>query len=210
MEIRNKFLIFVFNQLKYSLMKNLIYILVLSTFFLISCKKEEIKPISQEIEEAGTTEEGILLYGKWKLISGKMYVENMETGEKTVFDHFSSTKTTSSLRYSGAQFEFETIKQNVTTWEFYAPPNWQGYGEFVLDGDTTQPYGLYILDENWSVIEHPTATTSTMQLGGSSRPLQAVVTDYGSNQVAFIVQEAYEAIDGYNCNYYSELIFEKQ
>ena len=139
-----------------------------------------------------------------------MYIENMETGEKTVYDHFSPTKTTSSLRYSGAQLEFESIEQNVTTWEFIAPPNWNGYGEFILDGDTAQPYGLYILDENWSIVEHPTATASTMQLGGSSRPLQAVVTDYNTQRVAFTVQEAYEAIDGYNCNYYSELIFEKQ
>ncbi len=191
-------------------MKNLIYILTLSTFFFTSCTKEEIKPVSQEIEEAGTTEEGILLYGEWKLISGKMYIENMETGEKTVYDHFSPTKTTSSLRYSGAQLEFETIEQNVTTWEFIAPPNWNGYGEFILDGDTLDPYGLYVMDENWSVIEHPTATASTMQLGGSARPLQAVVVDYGLERVAFTVQEAYEAIDGYNCNYYSELIFEKQ
>jgi len=194
-------------------MKNLIYILSLSIFLFTSCTKETyepIKPISQEIEEAGTTEEGVLLYGEWKLISGKMYIENMETGEKTVYDHFSPTKTTSSLRYSGAQLEFETIEQNVTTWEFIAPPNWNGYGEFILDGDNNNPYGLYVMDDNWSVIEHPTATTSTMQLGGSARPLQAVVVDYSLERVAFTVQEAYEAIDGYNCNYYSELIFEKQ
>ncbi len=194
-------------------MRILIYILALSTFLFTSCTKETyepIKPISQEIEEAGTTEEGILLYGEWKLISGKMYIENMETGEKTVYDHFSPTKTTSSLRYSGAQLEFETIEQNVTTWEFIAPPNWNGYGEFILNNDTVQPYGLYVMDENWSVIEHPTATTPTMQLGGSARPLQAVVVDYGLECVAFTVQEAYEVIDGYNCNYYSELIFKKQ
>ena len=207
---RNKFLIFVFNQLKHSLMKNLIYILILTSLAFTSCKKEEYKPINQEIEEAATIEEGIVLYGEWKLVSGKMYIENMETGEKTVYDHFSPTKTTSSLRYSGAQLEFETIEQNVTTWEFIAPPNWQGYGEFILDGDTLQPYGLYIVEDMWSIIEHPTATASTMQLGGSSRPVQAVVTDYTNQQVAFTVQEAYESIGGYNCNYYSELIFQKQ
>ena len=191
-------------------MKNLIYILILASLAFTSCKKEVIKPINQEIEEVAPLEEGIILYGEWILVSGQMYIENMETGEKTVYDHFSPTKTTSSLRYSGTQFEFESIEQGVTSWEFCAPPNWNGYGEFILDGDTLQPYGLYVMDENWSIVEHPTATASTMQLGGSARPLQAVVTDYTSQQVAFTVQEAYESIGGYNCNYYSELIFQKQ
>ena len=107
-----------------------------------------------------------------------------------VYDHFSSTKPTSSLRYSGAEVEFETIEQNVTTWEFIAPPNYQGYGQFILDGDTLQPYGLYILNDNWSIVEDPTATTGTTQLGGSSRPIQAVVSNYDNNQVVFTVQEA--------------------
>ena len=192
-------------------MKALFYIFISLNIVFTSCKKEEgLKTNDEQIEELGTIEEGILLYGEWKLVSGKMYIENMETGERTVYDHFGPNKSTSSLRYSGAQFEIEMIEQNVTTWEFIAPPNWQGYGEFILDGDTLQPYGLYILESNWSIVENPTATASTMQLGGSSRPLQAVVTDYNTQQVAFTIQEAYESIDGYNCNYYSELIFQKQ
>ena len=207
---RNKFIIFVFNQLKHRLMKKLIYILILASLTFTSCTKEEYKPLNQEIEEAATIEEGIVLYGKWVLVSGKMYIENMETHEQIVYDHFSPTKTTSSLRYGGAQLEFETIEQNVTTWEFIAPPSWNGYGEFILDGDTLNPYGLYVMGESWSIVETPTATASTMQLGGTSRPISAVVSNYGSNQVTFTVQEAYESIDAYNCNYYSELIFEKQ
>lgn len=187
-------------------MKKLFFILITLSFITTSCKKEVIEPNQNEVVP---TEEGILLYGEWKLVSGKMFIENMETGEKTVYDHFSSTKPTSSLRYSGAEFEFETIEQNVTTWEFIAPIGYQGYGQFILDGDTLQPYGLYILEDNWSIVENPTATTGTTQLGGSSRPIQAVVSNYDSNQVAFTVQEAYESIDGYNCNYYSELTFEK-
>ena len=191
-------------------MKNLIYILLAFSLVFTSCKKESLTPINDEVVEAGTLEEGILLYGEWKLVSGKMYIENMETGEKVVYDHFGPNKTTSSLRYSGAELEFETIEQDVTTWTFIAPPNYTGYGEFWIDNDSIQPYGLYILDDNWSVVEHPTATTSTMQLGGSSRPLSAVVADYGNETVVFTVQEAYESIDGYNSNYYSELTFQKQ
>lgn len=190
-------------------MKNLFYILIASTFLFTSCKKEEIKPIN-EVEQV-EIEEGILLYGEWKLLDGKMYIENMETGEKTVYDHFSPTKPTSSLRYSGSQFEFETIEAGVTTWKFIAPQgSWNGYGEFWLDNDSIQPYGLYIMDEYWSVVEHPTATATTMQLGGSSRPISAVVESYNDNIVVFTVQEAYESIGGYNCNYYSTLRFQKQ
>lgn len=191
-------------------MKNLFYILLALTLTFTSCKKESLTPVQNEVIEAGTIEEGILIYGEWKLVSGKMYIENMETGSNVVYDHFGPNKTTSSLRYSGAEFEFETIEQNVTTWTFIAPPNYTGYGEFWIDSDSIQPYGLYILNDNWSVVEHPTATASTTQLGGSARPLLAEVVDYDSQTVTFIVQEAYESIDGYNSNYYSELTFQKQ
>lgn len=190
-------------------MKKFLFLFLIASLTLTSCKKEEIVPINQ-VEETGTIEEGILIYGEWKLVSGKMYVHNLTTYENVVYDHFGPNKPTSSLRYSGSQFEFETIEQNVTTWTFIAPPNWQGYGEFWLDNDSAQPYGFYVLDDFWSIVEHPTATASTTQLGGSSRPLTAVVTSYTNQTVEFTVQEAYESIDGYNCKYYSVLTFQKQ
>ena len=188
-------------------MNKLIVVLVSFLLVFTSCKKEDIKP-NDQVEVIG--EEGIVLYGEWKLLDGKMYVENMETGAHTVYDHFDPTKTTSSLRYEGAQFEFETIEQGVTTWEFIAPPNWEGYGEFRLDNDSIQPYGLFIMGGDWSIVEDPTATAATMQLGGSSRPITAVVESYANNIVVFTVQEAYTSINGYNCNYHSELRFQKQ
>ena len=187
-------------------MKKLIFLFLSLNLFLTSCQKEEVLPTNQEV----VTEEGILLYGEWKLVSGKMYVHNLETYENVVYNHFDAVKTTSSLRYDGSLFEFETIKKDSTTWTFIAPPNYQGYGEFWLDNDSIQPYGLYVLDNNWSIVEHPTATASTTQLGGSSRPLTAVVTSYSNQTVEFTVQEAYESIDGYNCKYYSVLTFQKQ
>jgi hypothetical protein len=190
-------------------MKSIIYILFLSTIALTSCKKEVITP-NEPIQET-PTEEGILLYGEWVLLDGKMYVENLETGSKVVYDHFDANKNISSLRYSGSQFEFETIEKGATTWRFIAPENsWNGYGEFWLDNDSIQPYGLYIMGGEYSVIEHPTATTNTTQLGGSSRPLEAFVESYENNVVVFTVQETYQSIDGYNCKYYSKLRFKKQ
>ena len=191
-------------------MKKFLFLFLVASLLFTSCKKEDITPINQEIEEVGTIEEGILIYGEWKLLSGKMYVHNLETNQNTVYDHFDVNKTTSSLRYSGSQFEFETIRKDSTTWTFIAPPNWQGYGEFWLDNDSIQPYGFYVLDNFWSIVEHPTATTSTSQLGGSSRPITAVVTSYSNQTVEFTVQEVYESIDGYNCKYYSILTFQKQ
>ncbi len=191
-------------------MKKFLLIFLIASLVFTSCTKEEIKPINQRLEDAGTNEEGILIYGEWKLLSGKMYVHNLETNQNTVYDHFDATKTTSSLRYGGSQFEFDTIIKDSTTWTFIAPPNWQGYGEFWLDNDSIQPYGFYVLDDFWSIVEHPTATTSTTQLGGSSRPLAAVVSSYSNQTVEFTVQEAYESIGGYNCKYYSILTFQKQ
>jgi len=190
-------------------MKKFLFIFLIASLTFTSCKKEEIVPINQ-VEEVGTIEEGILIYGKWKLVSGKMYVHNLETYQNVVYDHFGPNKTTSSLRYSGSQFELETIRVDSTTWTFIAPPSWQGYGEFWLDNDSIQPYGFYVLDNFWSIVEHPTATATTMQLGGSSRPLSAVVTSYTNQTVEFTVQESYESINGYNCKYYSILTFQKQ
>lgn len=189
-------------------MKKLVLVLVSFAILTFSCKKDEFEDLNQTKTEE--VERGIELYGTWRLISGKMYIENMETGEKIVYNHFDSNKQTSSLRYSGSMYEFETIKANETKWTFIAPPENSHYGEFWLDNDSIEPYGLYILDQFWSIVEHPTADSATeMQLGGSSRPISAVVEDYDHNIVLFRVQEAYESIDGFNSNYYSELRFKK-
>jgi hypothetical protein len=101
-------------------MKKFLLIFLIASLVFTSCTKEEIKPINQRLEDAGTNEEGILIYGEWKLLSGKMYVHNLETNQNTVYDHFDATKTTSSLRYGGSQFEFDTIIKDSTTWTFIA------------------------------------------------------------------------------------------
>jgi len=196
-------------------MKNL-FLLVLLSFTLVftSCQKEDYKTIDETnrttLEEKGEIVEGILIYGEWKLLSGQMFIENLDTGSKEVYDHFSPTKPVSSLRYSGAVLEIETIEANVTTWSFIAPSNFIGAGDFWLGNDSIQPYGLQVMGEHFSIIEHPTATASTMQLGGSSIPFTTVVEDYTNQIVIFTIQEAYENINGYNCRYYSELRFQKQ
>ena len=186
-------------------MKNLILLALLSlTLVFTSCEKEPLIDDTNRTELNGEIVEGISVYGNWTLLSGQMFIENLETGGKEVYDHFSSTKSTSSLRYGGTQFNIETIEQNVTTWTFTSS------AEFYLNNNTTQPYGFQVMGPHFSIIEHPTATATTTQMGGSSRPFQTYVEDYTNQIVVFVVQEAYENINGYNCRYYSELRFQKQ
>lgn len=190
-------------------MKNVFYILLAFTITFTSCQKETITSTDELVQEAGTTEDGLVIYGKYTLLSGKMYVTNLSTGAKTSYNHFDATKTTSSLRYSGSEFAIEDIEQGVTTWEFTEPPHVPGHGEFILNSDTLNPMGFYVTASDWSITEHPTATVGNMQLGGSSRPIEGYVDDYDANIVVIYVQDAYENIDGYNCTYYSALKFQK-
>ena len=191
-------------------MKKYLFIIGIAFLGLSSCKKETIEPVGQEVENAGTVEEEIRIYGKWVLLEATMYVENLETHEKTQFAHFDANKTVSSLRYSGSMYDFETIEKDSTTWSFYQPNYVPGYGEFVFNNDTLNPMGFYVTTSEWSIVEHPTATTvSEMQLGGSARNIEAYVYDYGQQIVDFYVQEAYENINGYNCKYFTEMRMQK-
>jgi len=191
-------------------MKKFFYILIAISLTFVSCKKEVIEPINNEVEETSKVDEEIRIYGKWVLIDAIMYVENLETHEKTSYNHFDANKTTSSLRYSGSMYEFENIEQGVTTWSFYQPNYVPGYGEFVLNSDTLNPMGFYVTKSNWTIVEHPQATNiDDMQLGGSARPIEADIYDYGQEIVEFYVQITYENIDGYNCKYFTELKMQK-
>jgi hypothetical protein len=191
-------------------MKKFFYILIAISITFVSCKKEVIEPINNEVEETSKIDEEIRIYGKWVLIDAIMYVENLETHEKTSYNHFGTNKTTSSLRYSGSMYDFEDIEQGVTTWSFHQPNYVPGYGEFVLNGDTLNPMGFYVTKSDWTIVEHPQATNiDDMQLGGSARPIEADIYDYGQEIVEFYVQITYENIDGYNCKYFTELKMQK-
>lgn len=193
-------------------MKNyLLLFLLLVTIAFVSCKKEDgITPWPTEKFPDTSNMQTISIYGTWKLIDGYMYVENLSTGAKTRYSHFGTNKTTSSLRYAGAYLDIEVIEQNVTTWKFTKPSQVPGYGRFILNADTTELYGFYVTLNNWSIVEDPSITdVSQMNLGGSSRPLRAFVESYPDSICKFYIQEAYESINGYNCYYFSELVFQK-
>jgi len=159
-------------------MKKFYYIPLLLLLFFVSCKKETIEPIDTQ-ETVESTDE-IRLYGEWLLLDAKMYIENLETHERTVYNHFDSIKTTSSLRYSGSLYEIEDIEQNVTVWGIKQPNFVPGHGDFILNYDTIQPYGFYVTNSNWSIVEHPLSyNNGGPQIGGSSRPLEAVILYLG-------------------------------
>jgi hypothetical protein len=186
-------------------MKKFVYLSLSISLFLFSCKKEVIEPNVQPEPQI----ESIRLYGKWLLVGGSLYLENLETHQKTKYDHFGPGKTTSSLDLGGADIEFESIELNSTTWSFYQPYSVPGYGKFVLDSDTLMPYGFYVTKNNWTIIEDPQSTQSNMQMGGSSRPISAVICDYSDSTVYFYVQEEYTSINNMNYKYLSELKFRK-
>jgi hypothetical protein len=71
------------------------------------------------------------------------------------------------------------------------------------------PYGFYVTKNNWTIIEDPQSTQSNMQMGGSSRPISAVICDYSDSTVYFYVQEEYTSINNMNYKYLSDLKFRK-
>jgi hypothetical protein len=187
--------------------KILILLLVSLSIGFASCEKQTLTPTQEQVETAGTIENEVSIYGEWLLVDGKMYMENLETGQLVVLNHFDPTKTVSSLRYSGIMFAIEEIEINVTTWTFIAPPSVPGIGEFWLNSDSLAPYGFNVTNSNWTIIEHPsTIDPSDMKLGGSARPISAYIVD---GEVKFYVHEAYESINGVNWKYFSELTFQK-
>jgi len=181
-----------------------VVVILMPTF--VSCKKEVIEPNS--VEENSYIEE-IRLYGQWLLLDGFTYVENLTTGERVRYNHFDETKNVSGLRFGNADFPFEIIEKNVTTWSFFEPPSVPGYGEFVLNDEIETPMGFYVTKSNWSIIEHPVSGTTNSQLGGVARPLSAVIYNYSDSIVNFYVQEGYANVNGYNVKYVNELRFKK-
>lgn len=191
--------------------KILLVLFSLAVIAFASCKKEYVEPKTDTSQETiDTTKQVISIYGKWKLLDGYMYVENLATGTKTRYSHFSATQNFSSLRYGGAIYNIETIEKGMTTWEFTNPNKIPGYGKFILNSDATKLYGFYVTNNNWTIVEDPSVTNaSQMNLGGSSRPVRAYIANYAQNTCKFYVEETYENINGYNCKYFNELLFQK-
>jgi hypothetical protein len=136
-----------------------------------------------------------------------MYVDNKETGERKVYKHFGVDKDTSSLRWGGPIFDIEVIIRNHTTYSFYKPINFPGYGDFVLNSDTSKQYAVYHIGFNHTIVEDPVFGQSLM--GGSARPFSGQTISEKDSLVAFQIQEVEGSINGYNCHYWTQLTLKK-
>ena len=191
-------------------MKNRILTLALFTsILLISCKKQTIYPTDQLPANVPTIKEAEMVggWGEFLITDAVMYVEDHETGAKTMYQHFGPNKDTSSLRWGGSQFEIETIIKNKTTYSFWKPLSYPGVGKFVLNEDTTKHYGVQYTGMYRSIIEDPNSTGQLM--GGSARPFSGQTISTNDNTVAIQIEEVEGSINGHNCRYWTQLTIKK-
>ena len=193
-------------------MRNFLFI---GTFLLLltSCQPEPISPTDTYPAGLGSmtpvnSGPSVSMWGRFKLISGVMYVDNHETGERLVFNHFNPTKHVSSLRWGGSMFDIENIEENVTTYSFYQPTSYPGYGKFILNDNPTNRYAVYFVGSNKTIVEDP-IYNGTVLMGGSARPFSGQTVDYANGIIRIQIQEMEGSINGYNCHYWSELTFQK-
>jgi hypothetical protein len=150
---------------------------------------------------------GRTFVSKFVIIDAVMYVDNHETGEKKVYNHFGPNKTTSSLRWGGSIYEIEEIKKDTTSYSFWPPINTTGYGKFVLNDDTSRHYAVYYVGTSKCIVEDPVRGQSLM--GGSARPFSGQTISYKDSTIAMQIQEVEGSINGYNCRYWTQLTLKK-
>lgn len=191
--------------------KTALYFILSITIFVSSCKKEVIYPSDELTAQAQVPNLNnggcINRWGKFVIVGATMWVENHETGEKKTYNHFSANKSRSSLRWGGSLFDIENIIKDTTTYSFYKPFSYPGFGRFVLNDDTTKFYVVNYVGMYSTIMDDPTHGQSN--IGGSSRPFSGITVDYNNNLIGITIQEVEGSIDGYNCRYFTELTLRK-
>lgn len=164
-----------------------IIFLFLTIFSFYSCKKEEIKPDNTVVVN-DTIYEFIDI--DWVLSDARFYMDNLDNGDKTFYDHFGVNQFESTLDpVSGADIPFDTITQGVTTWRFSSD-------KFILNGN------------NFYDFTHMSNTITAVGMeNGSARPM--TIIDIDDVSITFKVHEAFGSLNGYNYEYYSTLTFVK-
>lgn len=163
--------------------KIFLYLTLLSLVF-TSCEKYEFDVDIPTIE--GT---------EWVLVNGRVYTENLTTGELTYYDHFDDNQTTSNLDiFGGSSVDVDIIEQNVTTWYLQD-------GIFTLGNGGTYDYTTH----------GSGSRTQYKLLGippyGSSRSLG--ILDFDENVLHVQIYESNESNHGDNYHYYTVLTFVK-
>lgn len=189
----------------------LLTILAIVSVLFTSCQKEYVYPSEEYGAKVPSFNEGPTIdrFGVFLIIDAVMYVENLETGEKTVYKHFDINKSRSSLRWGGAMFDIEKIIKDTTTYSFYAPAHYPGVGKFVLNGDTTKHYGVNYISIYSTIIEDPVYGMTEQLLGGSARPFTGQVWDINQKTIAMQIQESVGSINGQNVRYWTQLKLKK-
>jgi len=162
----------------------LIFILTFS-----SCKKEEpLMPDNSQYIENGTYNfEGVT----WVLVNARIYIDNLDNGDKDTYDHFGGSKFSSCTNIFGSAVVYmDSIHQNITTWVF-------NNGTFTIDGTYQFPYTSYN-----NIIWTPNGLG-----GGTSRPIE--VTNINETSVTVKVHEALGSDGTNNFKWYNELTFIK-
>lgn len=178
--------------------------LVFLLFFCLSCKKDKTSDIVSEDTPQ------LSIWGEFRLLSAKMYIDNHETGQKTVYDHFGPGRSVSSLNYEGSVFDIENIAEGITRYSFYKPLITPNSGVFLLNDDSTRVYGLSDYGGHYTITENPLSSTpGELLMGGSARPIQFRTEDYSNKIVVIRIQETEASIGGYNIRYFTELYFKK-
>jgi hypothetical protein len=167
---------------------NFLYLILALTLTFVSCKKEELKPINDNtVVENNAPFEGV----NWVLSEARVYLENIDNGEKYVYDYFGGGVTEANTHIFGGYtgVTLDSIKQNYTTWFFQN-------GTFTLNGT-----------DSWEYTDYNMTYSPIGLVGGTSRPIEVTHVDDESMTVTY--HEAYGSNNGINYNYYSELTFVK-
>lgn len=189
-----------------------INLLILGLFAMISlssCRKKPIYPTDQlpaNVPAGIDTTNSIGGWGKFLVIDAVMYVDDKQTGQHFVYNHFGTGKDTSSMRWGGAIYDIETIIKNQTTYSFWKPSGFDG--KFVLNNDTTKYYLVHYMGSNRSIIEDP--NHGQLNMGGSARPFSGQTLNKANQTVVLQIQEM-EGTDnnGHEIHYWTQLTLKK-
>ena len=196
------------NNLKRALIA--VFVLITTVILLSSCKKEVIYPSDQLPQTHPTgidTTNVVNPWGKFLVTDAIMYVDDKQTGQHFTYNHFSSTKDTSSLRWGGPLFDIEVIIKNVTTYSFWRPTP-SGLGKFELNSDTTKFYCVQYTGQYKTIIEDPNHGQQNM--GGSSRPYSGQTVDLANGIVYMEIEEADDVdANGHPIHYWTRLTLKK-
>lgn len=161
------------------MIKKITYFLIFISLF-NSCRKYDFDTSTIENKE-------------WFLVAGKVYLENLTTGELTYYEHFDDSQSSSNLDvFGGSNIDFDKIHKYKTKWYF-------SDGLFTLNDSTTCQYTT-----QGSGVKKQYNIIGILPYG-SSRNLGILYFD--DNRMDVVVYEANESHLGDNYHYYTVLTF---